>query len=249
MPRIKGEVKFNDVSFAYEAGQDVLHNIDLTVKPGETVAIVGRTGAGKSSLMNLLTRFYEIDRGEITLDNYDVRSVTQESLRRQIGIVPQEPYLFSGTIEDNIRYGDLAASHDEVVEAAKAVGAHEFINHMEKGYDTPVGERGGNLSAGQRQLICLARAVLSGPRILILDEATSNVDTHTERVMQRALRRISKERTTLTIAHRLSTVTGASRIIVLKQGKIVEEGNHQELLALDGIYAHMFKTLSESSPG
>jgi len=168
-------------------------------------------------------------------------------LRQQIGIVPQDPILFSGTIGENIKFGKPDATDEEVTEVAKTVGAHTFINRLKNGYETPVGQRGHNLSAGQRQLICLARAVLSNPRILILDEATSNVDTHTERVMQRALRKISKERTTLTIAHRLSTVTGASRIIVLKEGKIIEEGNHKELIALDGIYAHMFKTLSESS--
>jgi len=241
MPRIKGEVKFNDVSFAYEPGLDILHDINLTVKPGETVAIVGRTGAGKSSLMNLLTRFYEVERGEIRLDDYDVRSVTTESLRRQIGIVPQEPYLFSGTIEDNIKYGNLEATHEEVVEAAKAVGAHEFITHMEKGYDTQVGERGGHLSAGQRQFICLARAILADPPIIVLDEATSNVDTNAERLMQKSLRRLSEG---LIIAHRLSTVTNADRIVALENGRIVEMGSHQELLAKKGLYYQMFGALS-----
>lgn len=249
MPRIKGEVKFNNVSFAYEPGQDVLHDINLTVSPGETVAIVGRTGAGKSSLMNLLTRFYEIERGEITLDNYDVRSVTMESLRRQIGIVPQEPYLFSGTIEDNIRYGNLEASHEEVVEAAKAAGAHEFITHMEKGYDTSVGERGGNLSAGQRQFICLARAILANPPIMILDEATSNVDTNAERLMQKSLSRLSEGRTSLIIAHRLSTVTSADRIVALENGRIVEIGSHKELMAKQGLYYQMFGALSTAHEG
>jgi len=247
LPTIKGEVSFKDINFGYEADKDILHDINLTVKPGETVAIVGQTGSGKSSLVNLAARFYEVEKGTVTVDGYDVRTVTQQSLRQQIGIVPQDPILFSGTIGENIKFGRPDATDEEVTEVAKTVGAHTFINRLKNGYETPVGQRGHNLSAGQRQLICLARAVLSAPRILILDEATSNVDTHTERVMQRALRKISKERTTLTIAHRLSTVTGASRIIVLKQGKIVEEGNHKELLALDGIYAHMFKTLSESS--
>jgi len=244
MPRIKGEVKFNDVNFAYEPGLDILHDINLTVQPGETVAIVGRTGAGKSSLMNLLTRFYEVERGEIRLDDYDIRSVTTESLRRQIGIVPQEPYLFSGTIEDNIRYANLEATHEEVVEAAKAVGAHEFITHMEKGYDTQVGERGGHLSAGQRQFICLARAILANPPIIILDEATSNVDTNAERLMQKSLRRLSEGRTSLIIAHRLSTVTNADRIVALENGRIVEMGSHQELLAKKGLYYQMFGALS-----
>jgi ABC-type multidrug transport system fused ATPase/permease subunit len=250
LPSIKGEVSFNNVNFGYEEDKDVLHDINLTVKPGETVAIVGQTGSGKSSLVNLAARFYEVEKGTVTVDGYDVRDVTQQSLRQQIGIVPQDPILFSGTIKDNIKYGKPEATDEEVIEVAKTVGAHAFISRLKNGYETPVGQRGHNLSAGQRQLICLARAVLSDPRILILDEATSNVDTHTERIMQRALRRISKERTTLTIAHRLSTVTGASRIIVLKQGRIVEEGNHRELLALkDGIYSHMYKTLSEVSSG
>ncbi len=249
LPTIKGEVSFNNINFGYEEDKDILHDINLTVKPGETVAIVGQTGSGKSSLVNLAARFYEVERGTVTVDGHDVRDVTQQSLREQIGIVPQDPLLFSGTIGENIKFGRPDATDEEVTEVAKTVGAHTFINRLKNGYDTPVGQRGHNLSAGQRQLICLARAVLADPRILILDEATSNVDTHTERVMQRALRKISRERTTLTIAHRLSTVTGANRIIVLKQGKIVEEGNHRELLALDGIYAHMFKTLSESSSG
>lgn len=249
LPTIKGEVSFNDINFGYEEDKDILHDIKLTVKPGETVAIVGQTGSGKSSLVNLAARFYEVERGKVTVDGHDVRDVTQQSLREQIGIVPQDPVLFSGTIGENIKFGRPDATDKQITEVAKTVGAHTFINRLKKGYDTPVGQRGHNLSAGQRQLICLARAVLANPRILILDEATSNVDTHTERVMQRALRKISQERTTLTIAHRLSTVTGANRIIVLKQGKIVEEGNHRELLALDGIYAHMFKTLSESSSG
>ncbi len=246
MPRIKGEVKFDDVTFAYEPGLDVLHNIDLIVKPGETVAIIGRTGAGKSSLMNLMGRYYEVDRGKITLDGYDINSVTTESLRRQIGIVPQEPYLFSGTIEENIRYGNLEATYEEVVEAAKAVGAHEFIMHMEKGYDTSVGERGSSLSAGQRQFICLARAILANPPIIVLDEATSNVDTNAERLMQKSLRSLSEGRTSLIIAHRLSTVTNADRIVALENGRIVEMGSHQELLEKKGLYYEMFGALSTS---
>lgn len=248
LPPIKGEVKFNNLSFAYEPGVEVLHDINLTVNPGETVAIVGRTGAGKSSLMNLMTRLYEVEKGEITVDGYNVASVTQESLRHQVGIVPQDAFLFSGTIEDNIRYGHLEASHDEVIEAARAAGVHEAISRMENGYDTPVGERGGNLSAGQRQLTCLARAILANPPILILDEATSNVDTNTERIMQEALRRISQGRTCLIIAHRLSTVTSADRIIALERGKIVEMGTHQELLAKKGLYYQMFETLSALEP-
>jgi ABC-type multidrug transport system fused ATPase/permease subunit len=248
MPKIKGAIKFDHLNFSYEPGVEVLHDIDLEIKPGETVAIVGRTGAGKSSLMNLLSRLYQANDGQIILDGYDVNSVTLESLREQVGIVPQEAFLFSGTIEDNIRYGRLDATREEVIEAAKAAGVHEAISRMEKGYDTPVGERGGNLSAGQRQLTCLARAILANPPILIMDEATSNVDTNTERIMQDALHRLAEGRTCLIIAHRLSTVTSADRIVALEQGKIVEMGTHKELLAKKGLYYQMFETLSAIEP-
>ncbi len=247
MPPVKGELKFHQVSFGYQPGVEVLHSIDLTVNPGETVAVVGQTGAGKSSLANLTARFYEVTGGEVTVDGYDVRSVTQQSLRHQIGIVSQDPFLFSGSIEDNIQYGHTGTSHQEVIKAAKTAGAHTFISRLEHGYDTPVGERGGNLSAGQRQLICLARAILINPPILILDEATSNVDTNTERLMQKSLRRMVRGRTCLIIAHRLSTVTNVDRIIVLEQGKIVETGPHRELLAKHGLYYRMFEALS--APG
>ncbi|OGO44460.1 MAG: hypothetical protein A2Z05_07380 [Chloroflexi bacterium RBG_16_60_22] len=244
LPPIRGEISFKHVSFGYEPGKDILHDINLTVRPGETVAIAGQTGSGKSSLVSLVARFYEVERGEVAVDGHDVRTVTQASLNRQIAIVPQDPILFSGGIEENIRYGRLEATHEEIVAVARTVGAHNFISRLEKGYATPVGQRGGNLSAGQRQLVCLARAVLADPRILILDEATSNVDTSTERIMQRALRRLTRGRTCLTIAHRLSTVTGADRIIVLEHGRIVEEGSHQELLEKQGLYYRMFQTLS-----
>ncbi|MFC2069670.1 ABC transporter ATP-binding protein [Chloroflexota bacterium] len=247
LPPIKGELKFDNVSFSYDPEAEVLHDINLTVSPGETVAFIGRTGAGKSSLMNLTSRFYEIDKGEVTVDGYSVASVTQESLRRQIGIVPQEAFLFSGTIEDNIRYGYLEAGHEDVIEAAKAAGVHDFISHLELGYNTQVGERGGNLSAGQRQLVCLARAILANPPIIILDEATSNVDTNTERVMQKALRSLAKGRTCLIIAHRLSTITSADRIVALEHGKIVEIGSHKELIAKKGLYYQMYETLSATS--
>ena len=238
------EIRFKGVSFGYTPGVEVLHNINLTVHPGETVAIVGRTGAGKSSLANLITRFYEVGKGEVTIDGYDVNSVTQQSLRHQIGVVTQDPFLFSGTIEDNIRYGHLEASREEVIEAAKTARAHDFISRLERGYETQVGERGENLSAGQRQLVCLARGMLANPPILVLDEATSNVDTNAERLMQKSLRRLMKGRTCLIIAHRLSTVTNADRIVVLEQGRIIETGTHKELLAKKGLYYDMFGALS-----
>jgi ABC-type multidrug transport system fused ATPase/permease subunit len=247
LPRIKGEIKFNKVSFAYEPGNDVLHDVDFTVRPGETMAIAGPTGAGKSSIAGLIDRFYETRNGEVLVDGHNVVSVTEQSLRRQIGFVPQDPFLFSGTIEDNIRDGRLEASHDEVVAAAKVAGVHDFVSHMEKGYNTSVGERGGNLSAGQRQLVCLARAVLANPVILILDEATSNVDTNTERIIQESLRRIAQGRTCVIVAHRLSTVTNADCITVLDHGRIAEQGSHKELMAKQGIYYRMFETLSNAS--
>ncbi len=244
LPPLKGEIRFQGVGFAYDPKTEILHGIDLKINPGETVAIVGPTGAGKSSLMSLLPRFYEIEKGRITIDGYDIRSVTQQSLRRQIGLVPQDPFLFSGTIEDNIRYGHPEAGRADVTNAARTSGAHDFIIRLEEGYNTPVGERGGNLSAGQRQLICLSRAVLANPPILILDEATSSVDTATERIMQRSLRLLSKGRTCIIIAHRLSTISTADRIIVLEHGNIVEMGKHQELMDKCGLYYRMFGTPS-----
>jgi ABC-type multidrug transport system fused ATPase/permease subunit len=244
LPPIKGEIEFRDVSFAYEDDKDVLHGISLCVEPGETVAIVGHTGSGKSSLVSLIVRFYEVQRGAILIDGHDIRTVTQESLRRQIAIVPQDPILFTGTIEENITYGDAAITHEQVEAVSKEVGAHAFISRLKKGYETEVGQRGTNLSAGQRQLICMARAMLIDPRILILDEATSNIDTHTERIMQRAVRKLARGRTCVTIAHRLSTVTGADRIIVMDHGNIIEEGSHRELLARKGHYYTLYTTLS-----
>jgi ABC-type multidrug transport system fused ATPase/permease subunit len=248
MPPLKGEIQFKNVRFSYLPGTEVLHGIDLTIKPGQTVAIAGRTGAGKSSLTSLITRFYESSQGEVLIDGYNVNSVTQESLRRQIGVVPQDPFLFSGSIENNIKYGRIEATHEEVIAAARAAGAHDFISRLEKGYDAPVGERGSGLSAGQRQLICLARAILINPPIIILDEATSSVDTNTERIMQASLQGMSGGRTCVIIAHRLSTVTGADKIIVLEHGKIAETGTHQELMDKKGIYYQMFGTLAGVGP-
>jgi len=239
--QIEGRVDFNHMSFSYTEDVEVLHDIDLHVAPGETIAFVGQTGAGKSTMTSLLSRLYDVTSGSIDVDGVDIRKVTHKSLSGQMGIVLQDPYLFSGTVKENIRFGRLDASDDEIAEAAKAVGAHDFIMRLEHGYDTELHERGGNISVGQRQLLSFARAVVAEPRILVLDEATANVDTQTEIVIQQALRRILKGRTSFVIAHRLSTIRDADRVIVLDQGRLVEQGNHEQLLALDGIYAKFYK--------
>ncbi len=242
----KGEIEFKDVSFNYIPGSEILHSLNLKIVPGETVAIAGRTGAGKSSIASLISRFYEVSSGEIMLDGRNISSLTQNSLRKQIGFVPQDPFLFSGSIEENILDGKLDASHDDVINAARASGAHDIISRMENGYETQVGERGGSLSPGQRQLICLARAILADPAILILDEATANIDTNTERIIQQSLSKVAEGRTCIIIAHRLSTITGVDRIIVLEHGNIVETGNHRELMDKKGLYYNMFETLSRT---
>jgi ATP-binding cassette, subfamily B, multidrug efflux pump len=211
------------------------------VKPGESIAFVGQTGAGKSTMTSLLARLYEVTGGDIEVDGHDIRKVTHKSLAGQMGVVLQDPYLFSGTIRDNIRFGRLDATDEEIEAAAAAVGAHEFISRLENGYDTELHERGQNISVGQRQLLSFARAVVSNPRILVLDEATANVDTQTEVIIQQALKRILHGRTSFVIAHRLSTIRDADRVIVLDRGRVVETGNHDELLALDGIYAKFYK--------
>jgi ABC-type multidrug transport system fused ATPase/permease subunit len=219
-----------------------LENINLHIQPGETVALVGETGAGKSTLVKLISRFHDPVSGRIRIDGYDLREVTQQSLRKQMGIVLQDPFLFNGPVTENIRFGRLEATDDEIKAAAKAVGADEFITNLRQGYDTPVEEGGVMLSVGQRQLISFARALLANPRILILDEATSSVDTQTERTIQQALATLLKGRTSFVIAHRLSTVVSADRIVVIQGGRIVEQGTHSELLAKAGIYYQLYRT-------
>jgi ATP-binding cassette subfamily B protein/subfamily B ATP-binding cassette protein MsbA len=243
LPVISGGVDFEHVSFHYSDDPAmVLEEIDLHIHPGETVALVGETGAGKTTLVKLLSRFYDPSSGRILVDGCDLRGVTQASLRRQMGVVLQDPFLFNGTVAENIRFGRLAATQAEVESAAAAVGAHEFICRMRKGYDTSVEEGGVMLSVGQRQLLSFARALLANPRILILDEATSSVDTQTEQLIQQALRRLLKGRTSFVIAHRLSTITNADRIVVIHDGRIVEQGSHAELLEKQGMYAELYKT-------
>ncbi|MGQ9925755.1 MAG: ABC transporter ATP-binding protein [Chloroflexaceae bacterium] len=240
LPPVAGAICFENVSFAYEPGREVLHQITLTVRPGEIVALVGPSGAGKSTLFNLIPRFYDPTGGTVAIDGVDVRTVTQRSLRAQIGLVPQETVLFGGTIRENIAYGRLDADEADIVAAAQAANAHEFIMATPHGYDTIVGERGIKLSGGQRQRIAIARAMLKDPRILLLDEATSSLDSETEALVQEALERLMRERTAVIIAHRLSTVAIAHRIVVLDQGRIVEEGSHAELLERQGMYARLY---------
>ena len=238
--RIRGHVQFEDVHFSYGTGPEVLHGIDLDVPAGTTVALVGHTGAGKSTIAKLIARFYDPTAGTISIDGTDLRTVRQETLRRQLGIVPQEGFLFAGTIAENIAFGRPGASAEEVAAATAAVGADEFIARLEDGYATELGERGFRLSLGQRQLVAFARALLADPRILILDEATSSVDIGTERKIERALRRLLHGRTAFVIAHRLSTIRDADVIVVLEHGLVVEQGTHDELLRRDGLYASLY---------
>jgi ABC-type multidrug transport system fused ATPase/permease subunit len=242
MPPIKGRVDFDHVTFRYrDDTPEVLHEVSLTIEPGQTVAFVGPTGAGKSTISKLIQRFYDVTEGSVKIDGIDVREVTQTSLRSQAGLVPQDPFLFSGSIVENIRFGQPTATSEEITAAAKLANAHDFIVGLPQGYDTPILEGAVNLSVGQRQLICIARAALADPRILILDEATASVDTMTEMLIQSALERLLKGRTAIVIAHRLSTIRHADMICVIDQGQIVQKGTHEELVNQSGLYRNLYE--------
>jgi len=244
LPPIKGHIKFHNVSFAYGTGETILKNINLEIKPGQKIGVVGPSGAGKTTLVKLILRFYDVTSGKITIDGYDIRKVKQRSLRRQIGIVLQEPFLFKGSIAENIAYGNPRVPPEKIIEAAKAANIHDFVISLPEAYDTDVGERGHRLSGGEKQRVSIARALLMDPRILILDEATSSVDTQTESLIQEALERLMENRTSIIIAHRLSTLRNTDKIIVIDHGEIVEEGTHEELLKRGGLYSRLWRMQS-----
>jgi ATP-binding cassette subfamily B protein len=240
MPEIKGNIEFKDVTFSYEEGNPILNGISFKASIGDSFAIVGPTGAGKTTIINLISRFYNLDSGTITIDDTDISKVTIKSLRSQMGVMLQDSFIFSGTIIDNIRYGNMEATDEQVIEAAKTVRAHDFINGLENGYYTEVNERGSRLSVGQRQLISFARALLADPKILILDEATSSIDTETEILLQEGLSKLLANRTSFIIAHRLSTIKNSTCILYVDGGKIQEKGTHEELLAQKGFYYELY---------
>ena len=240
LPPIKGKVEFKDITFSYKEGQPAIQHISLKAEPGQMIALVGPSGSGKSTIANLIPRFYDVDSGVITIDDHDIRQVTADSLREQIGLVPQETMLFSTSVMENIRYGRLDATDEEVIEAAKAANAEEFIKELPEGYDTKLGERGLNLSGGQRQRLAIARAILKNPRVLILDEATSALDTESEKIVQDALDNLMVGRTSFVIAHRLSTIFNADQIFVVENGHLREHGTHEELLAAGGLYSNLY---------
>ncbi|BBE31919.1 multidrug ABC transporter ATP-binding protein [Tepiditoga spiralis] len=245
MKKINGEVEFKNVSFEYETGIPVLHKVNFKVNAGEVIALVGPTGAGKTTIINLLSRFYDVTSGKILVDGVDIKTVELESFRSQMGIMLQDTFLFSESIKENIKYGKLNATDEEIIKVAKIVGIHDYIMSLEKGYDTNVNERGTRLSVGQRQLISLARALLADPKILILDEATSNIDTHTEKLVQEGIKKLLKNRTSFVIAHRLSTIRDADRIMYIDKGKIVESGTHDELIEKRGYYYNLYMSQFE----
>jgi len=248
LPAIRGEMEFKNVCFSYVNDIEVLKDVSFKSSPGQMIAFVGPSGAGKTTAINMVARFYDPTSGDIFVDGYNLKDVKQKSLRSQMGIVLQDPFLFNDTVKTNIAYGKIGASDEDIIEAAKAANAHDFIMELQKGYDTVVGERGVKLSGGQKQRVSIARAILANPRILILDEATSSVDTETEFLIQTAIQRLVKDRTTFVIAHRLSTVHSANLIVVLENGKILEMGKHQELVAKNGLYSRLYKIQFKSMP-